>query len=90
MRGELQRRPHGFSYRDLHPPALREEDVVDPAQLDVDLQTEVGEGLRRRLLNVLHLHALRGHAEHRVANALHLSCNAKHPAIKHDPAQRWR
>lgn len=53
-------------------PALWEEDVIDPAQFDVDLQTQVGEGLRSRLLDVLHLHALRRHAEHRVANTLHL------------------
>lgn len=54
-------------------PALWEEDVVDAAQLDINLQTEVGESLRCRLLNILHLHTLCGHAKYRVPNTFHLS-----------------
>lgn len=57
-------------------PALWEEDVIYPTQLDVDLQTQVGEGLRSRLLNILHLHTLRRHAKYCVANTFHLRCGA--------------
>ena len=39
-----------------------DKDVVDAAQLDVDLEAEVGEGLGRRLHHVLHLHTLSGHS----------------------------
>ena len=53
-------------------PALGQQDVVDPAQLDVDLQAEVGERLGGGLLHVLHLDTLGGHAQHRVPHALHL------------------
>lgn len=53
---------------------MRHQDVVDAAQLGVDLEAEVGEGLRRRLHYVLHLHALGGHAEESVTHPLHLGC----------------
>lgn len=55
-------------------PALRQKDVVDSAQLDIDLETEVGEGLWSGLLHVLHLHTLGGHAQHRVAHTLDFGC----------------
>ena len=55
-------------------PPLRQEDVVHAAQFDIDLQTEVGQGLRRGPLHVLHLHALRGHAQHGISHTLDLSC----------------
>ncbi len=49
-----------------------QQNAVDAAQLDVDLETEVAQRLRRRLDHVLRLHALRRQTEHRVADALHL------------------
>lgn len=80
-----------FHHQCLHQPALWEEDVIDAAQLDVDLQTEVGEGLRCCLLNILHLHTLRGHAKYRVPNTFHLSCNTqqddKRTVLTHDQLQ---
>jgi len=51
---------------------VRHQDVVDAAQLHVDLEAEVGEGLRGRLHHVLHLDALRGHAQQGVSHTLHL------------------
>lgn len=53
---------------------MRHQDVVDAAQLGVDLEAEVGKGLRGRLHYILHLHALGGHAEEGVSHPLHLSC----------------
>lgn len=52
---------------------MRNQDVVDAAQLGVDLEAKVGESLWGRLDYILHLHTLGGHAEERVADALHLS-----------------
>lgn len=65
------------SVQDFHQPALWEEDVINTTQLDIDLQTEVGEGLRCCLLNILHLHALRCHSKYRIPNTFHLSYNTK-------------
>ena len=48
------------------------EDAVDSAQFDIDLETEVGEGLSRWLHHILHLHTLRGHTQQRVSHPLHL------------------
>lgn len=53
------------------------QDVVDASQFNVDLQTEVGEGLRRRLHYVLHLDTLGGHAKEGVSHPLHLSCGSE-------------
>ncbi len=47
---------------------------VDAAQLHVDLQAEVGEGLWRCLVHILRLHALRRQSEHDVTDAFHLGC----------------
>ena len=52
-------------------PHARHEDVVDAAQLDVDLEAEVGERLRRRLVHVLRLNTLRRKSAHDVTHALH-------------------
>lgn len=46
--------------------------VVNAAQLDVDFEAEVGEGLGGRLHHVLHLHTLGGHSQQGVSNTLHL------------------
>lgn len=56
---------------------MRHQDVVDPSQFGIDLQTKVGQGLRGRLHHVLHLDALRGHAQKCVAHSLHLSWRQK-------------
>ncbi len=53
---------------------MRHQDVVDASQLGVDLEAQVGEGLRRRLHYVLHLHTLGCHAEESIPHPLHLSC----------------
>lgn len=61
----------------LASPPLGQQDVVHTSQFDIDLQAEVGQGLRCGPLNVLHLHALCGHPQHRVSHALHLGCGAQ-------------
>ena len=48
------------------------EDAVNPAQFDVDLEAEVGEGLGGRLQYILHLNTLRGHSKESVTYTLHL------------------
>ena len=53
-------------------PLVRHQDVVDASQLHIDLEAEVGEGLRGRLHYVLHLDTLRGHAQERVSHTLYL------------------
>lgn len=55
-------------------PLVRNQDVVDASEFDVDLEAEVGQCLRRGLDYVLHLDTLSGHAEQGVSNPLHLSC----------------
>ena len=55
-------------------PDAGEQDVVDSAQFDVDLEAEVGQRLWRRLVDVLGLNALRRQSEHDVSDAFHLSC----------------
>ncbi len=50
-----------------------EEDGVDSAQLDIDLQTEIGECLGGRLDHILRLHTLSRYPQHCVAHSLHLS-----------------
>ena len=44
-------------------PDAGDQDAVDSAQFDVNLQTEVGEGLCRWLHHILDLNTLRGHAQ---------------------------
>lgn len=62
---------------------MRHQDVVDASQLGVDLEAQVGEGLRGRLHYVLHLHTLGCHAKESVANPLYLSWRQKQtPKIK--------
>lgn len=58
-------------------PPLGQQDVVHASQLDVDLQAEVGQGLRCGPLHILHLHTLCGHPQHRVPHALDLGCGAR-------------
>lgn len=58
-------------------PQGRHKDRVDPAQFDVDLQAEVAESLRRGFVHVFPLHALSGHPEDRVADALHFGCGVR-------------
>jgi len=62
----------------LYRPDAGQENAVDAAKFDVDFQTQVGDGLRRRFVHVLRLNALRRHAEHYVAHALHFRCHTKH------------
>ena len=50
---------------------MRHQDVVDASQLHIDLEAEVGEGLRGRLHHILHLDTLRGHAQERVSHTLY-------------------
>lgn len=56
---------------------MRHKDVVDPAKLDVDLEAEVGKGLRGGFHHVLDLDALRGHSQEGVPNTLHLGCRQR-------------
>lgn len=58
-------------------PLVRHKDVVDPAKLDVDLEAEVGKGLRGGFHHVLDLDALRGHSQEGVPNTLHLGCRQR-------------
>lgn len=37
--------------------------IVDASQFGVDLEAEIGQGLRGGLHHVLHLHALSGHSQ---------------------------
>lgn len=60
------------------------QDIVDASQFSIDLQTQVGQGLRGRLHYVFHLHTLRGHAEKSVTHSLHLSWRQTHR--EDDPA----
>ena len=53
-------------------PLVRHQNVVDASQLHIDLEAEVGEGLRGCLHHVLHLDTLRGHAQERVSHTLYL------------------
>lgn len=56
---------------------MRHQDVVDASQLGVDLEAQVGEGLRGRLHYVLHLHTLGCHAKESVPHPLYLSWRRK-------------
>lgn len=58
-------------------PLVRHKDVVDPAKLDVDLEAEVGKGLRGGFHHVFDLDALCGHSQERVPNSLHLGCRQR-------------
>lgn len=58
----------------LPSPALWKKNVVDSTQFDINLEAEVGKGLRCGFLYILHLDTLRGHAKNSVSNTLHLSC----------------
>ena len=57
---------------------VRDQDVVDSSQLDVDLEAEVGQRLGRRLHHVFHLDTLRGHAQEGVSHTLHLRYTHTH------------
>ena len=62
-------------------PYAGEKNAVDAAQLDVDLEAEVGQRLRRGLVDVLGLHALGRQPKHDVPNPLHLRCRHKPPPV---------
>ncbi len=47
--------------------------VVDATQFDVDLETEIGEGLRGGFQHILHLNALSGHSQKSVSNTFYFS-----------------
>ncbi len=64
----LYLRPHGGK-----------QDGIDAAQLHIDLETEIGEGLRRGFVHILHLYALGGHAQEGVTHPLHLSVHRRLP-----------
>ena len=55
-----------------HKPNAGQQNTVDATKLDVNLETQVGNGLRRRFVDVLRLNALRCHPEHYVTDAFHL------------------
>jgi hypothetical protein len=55
------------------------QDGIDAAQLHIDLETEIGEGLGRGLVHILHLYALRRHAKEGVPHPLHLSVHRRLP-----------
>ena len=76
---------------DLGPDAGHQ-DAVDAAQLDVDLEAEVGERLRRGLVDVLGLDALGGQAEDGVSHPLHLGCgrNTRHAALSAEVTAWYR
>lgn len=63
--------------QELYAPLVRHEDVVDPPELDVDLEAEVGKGLRGGFHHVLDLDTLRGHSQEGVPNTLHLGCGQR-------------
>lgn len=56
----------------LPSPALWKKNVVDSTQFDINLEAEVGKGLRCGLLYILHLDTLCSHAKNSVSNTLHL------------------
>lgn len=47
--------------------------VVDATQFDIDLETEIGEGLRGGFNHILHLNALSGHSQKSVSNTFYFS-----------------
>ena len=49
------------------------QDTVDPSELDIDLETEVGECLRRCFVHILGLDTLSCHSQDCIANSLDLS-----------------
>ena len=49
-----------------------DQDAVDSSQLDVDLETQVGESLGRGLVDILGLDTLSGHPQQRVSHPLDL------------------
>ena len=49
-----------------------QQDGVDSAQLDIDFETQVGEGLGRCLVDILGLDTLSGHPKHSVTDSLDL------------------
>lgn len=51
---------------------MRNQDVINASQLHVDLETEVGERLRRCLHHIFHLDTLRRHAKQSIPHTLHL------------------
>ncbi len=55
------------------------QDGIDAAQLHIDLQTEIGEGLWRGLVHILHLYALGRHAQEGVSHPLHLRVHRRLP-----------
>ena len=57
-----------------HPPHAGHDDAVYPPQFDVDLQTEVGQGLEVDLCHTANLHTLRCHTNLRVTHMLHFLC----------------
>lgn len=74
---DLGNKPQKCERQRLYEPLVRHKDVVDPAKLDVDLEAEVGKGLRGGFHHVLDLDTLRGHSQEGVPNALHLSCRQR-------------
>lgn len=74
---DLGDKPQKCERQQPYKPLVRHKDVVDPAKLDVDLEAEVGKGLRGGFHHVLDLDTLRGHSQEGVPNALHLSCRQR-------------
>lgn len=61
---------------------MRHQDVVDASQLGVDLEAQVGEGLRGGLHYILYLHTLGCHAKECITHPLYLSCKQKREKTK--------
>lgn len=74
---DLGNKPQKCERQQPYEPLVRHKDVVDPAKLDVDLEAEVGKGLRGGFHHVLDLDTLRGHSQEGVPNAFHLSCGQR-------------
>ena len=62
---------------------IGQQDVVHAAQFHVDFETQIGERLRRRLVHVLRLHALRRQTDQSIANAFHFGVHGR-LARQHD------
>ena len=56
------------------PPHAGHDDAIDPSQFDVDLQTEVGQGLEVDLCHIANLHTLLCHTYLCVTHTLHYRC----------------
>lgn len=65
------------------------QNVVDASQFDIDLETQVGEGLRGGLHHILHLNTLSGHSQKSVSDTFHFRCRKRtETSVQQPTAQR--